>query len=76
MVAAHFAVDAARFAPLVVHHRQLGGGGVGGGALGGSASGLADDGGIWVSQKRLSKIRLLQHLTTLIYNSVRDVQFE
>lgn len=69
VVAAHFAVDAARFAPLVVQHRQLGGGGVGGGALGGGASGFSDDGGVGVPQKRLSKIRLLQHLTTLVYNS-------
>lgn len=75
MVAAHFAVDAARFAPLVVQHRQLGRGGVGGGALGGSASRLSDDGGIGIPQKRLSKVWLLQHLTTLIYNPEQDMQF-
>lgn len=76
MVAAHFAVDAAGFAPLVVQHGQLGGGGVSGGALGGGASGLADDGGVGISQKRLSEVRLLQHLATLIYNSERDTRLE
>lgn len=69
MVAADFAVDAARLAPLVIHHGQLGGGGVSRGALGRSASGLPDDGGVGISQKRLSKVWLLQHLSTLVDDS-------
>jgi len=74
VVAADFAVDAARLAPLVVHHRQLGGGGVRRGALGRGASRLSDDGGVGIPQQRLGKVWLLQHLTALVYNSEGDTQ--
>lgn len=67
VVAADFTVDAACFASLVVHHSQLGRGGVSGGALRGGASGLADDRGVGVSQERLSKVGLLQYLPAFVH---------
>lgn len=69
MVAADFAVDAAGFAPLVIHHGQLRGRGVGGGALRGSAPGFSDDGGVGVPQQGLGEVRLLQHLAALVDDS-------
>lgn len=76
VVAAHFAVDTAGLAPLVIHHGQLGGRGVGGGALGGSAPGLSDDGGVGVPQEGLSEVRLLQHLAALVDNSEQEKRLE
>lgn len=76
MITAHFAVDAACFAPLVIHHRQLSRWGMCGGPLGGGPSRLSDDGGIRISQEWLGEIGLLQHLTTLIYSSGPIMQAE
>ncbi len=69
MIAAHLAVDAAGFAPHVVQHGQVCGGGVGGRALSGRPAGLPDDGSVRVSQQRLSKVWLLQNLPALVHRA-------
>lgn len=69
MIAAHLAVNTARFASLLVHHGQLSRWGVSWCSLSGRPSRFADDGGIGVPEKRLSKIRLLEDLTAFIDSS-------
>lgn len=69
VIAAHLAVDAAGFAPHVVQHGQVCGGGVGGRALSGRPTGFTDDWSIRVSQQRLSKVWLLQNLPALVHRA-------
>lgn len=66
VIAAHLAVDAARFAPLLIHHSQLSGRGVSRCSLSGRPSRFANDGGIGVPEKRLSKVRLLEDLAAFV----------
>lgn len=74
--AAGSAVHAARTATTAVsliQHGQVGGGGVGGGALCGGSTGLAHHRNSRFTQQQLSKVRLLQHLSTVVHHTA-DVQ--
>lgn len=71
-----FAVHATRTAaPAVrlIQHGQVGGGGMRGGALCGGATGLAHHRNSRLTQQQLSKVRLLQHLSTVVHHA-SDVQ--
>lgn len=69
---AGFAVHAARTAATAVcliQHGQVGGGGMGGGALCGGATGLTHHGNSRLAEQQLSKVRLLQHLFTVVHHT-------
>lgn len=72
METAGFAVHAARTAAtavFLVQHGQVCGGGMGGGALCGGATGLAHHGNSRFTQQQLSKVRFLQHLSTVVHHT-------
>lgn len=72
METAGFAVHAAGTAAatvFLIQHGQVGGGGVGGGALRGGATGMAHHRNSGLAQQQLSKVRLLQHLSTVVHHT-------